>query len=37
MGFIDLEKGYDRVKRETLGQVLRMYDINRLRVCILIV
>ena len=24
MGFIDLEKGYDRVNREALWQVLRM-------------
>ena len=26
MGFIDLEKVYDRVNREDLWQVLRMYD-----------
>ena len=26
MGFIDLEKVCDRVNRETLWQVLRMYD-----------
>ena len=27
MGFIDLEKGYNRVNREVLWQVLRMYDV----------
>ena len=27
MGFIDSEKVYDRVNRESLGQVLRMYDV----------
>ena len=26
VGFIDLEKAYDKVNRETLCQVLRMYD-----------
>ena len=26
VGFMDMEKEYDRVKRETLSQVLRMYD-----------
>ena len=26
VGFMDLEKAYDRVKREELWQVLRMYD-----------
>ena len=28
MGFMDLEKAYDRVNRETLSQVLRMYDVG---------
>ena len=28
MGFIDLEKTYDRVNREALWQVLRMYDVG---------
>ena len=28
MGFMDLEKTYDRVNRETLWQVLRMYDVS---------
>ena len=28
MGFIDLEKAYDRVNREALCQVLRMYDMG---------
>ena len=27
MGFIDSEKVYDRVNRESLRQVLRMYDV----------
>ena len=27
VGFMDLEKTYDRVNREALGQVLRMYDV----------
>ena len=27
-GFIDLEKPYDRVSREALWQVLRMYDVG---------
>ena len=28
MGFIDLEKAYDRVNKEALWQVLRMYDVK---------
>ena len=28
MGFMDLEKSYDRVSREALWQVLRMYDVG---------
>ena len=28
MGFIDLEKEYDRVNREALWQVLRMYNLG---------
>ena len=28
MGFIDLEKTYDRVNKEALRQVLRMYDVG---------
>ena len=28
MGFIDMEKAYDRVNREALWQVLRMYDVG---------
>ena len=28
MGFMDLEKTYDRVNREALWQVLRMYDVG---------
>ena len=28
MGFIDLEKAYNRVNREALWQVLRMYDVG---------
>ena len=28
VGFIDLEKAYDRVNREALRQVLRMYDVG---------
>ena len=27
VGFMDLEKSYDRVNREALWQVLRMYDV----------
>ena len=28
MGFMDLEKAYDRVNRETHLQLLRMYDLG---------
>ena len=28
MGFIELEKAYDRVNREALWQVMRMYDVG---------
>ena len=28
VGFIDLEKAYDRVKREALWQMVRMYDVG---------
>ena len=28
MGFIDLEKAYDKANREILWQVLRMYDVD---------
>ena len=28
MGFIDLDKAYDRVNRKTLWQALRMYDVG---------
>ena len=28
LGFIDLEKVYDRVNREALWQVLRIYDVG---------
>ena len=28
VGFIDLEKAYERVNRETLWQVLKMYDVG---------
>ena len=43
MGFIDLEKLYNRVNRKALWQVLRMYDdmevncLVELRVCMYIV
>ena len=29
MGFIDLEKVYDRINREALWHVLRMYDVGK--------
>ena len=28
VGFIDLEKVYDRIKREALWQMLRIYDVE---------
>ena len=28
VGFLDLEKSYDRVNKEPLWQVLRMYDVG---------
>ena len=28
VGFIDVEQAYDRVNREALWQVLRMYDVG---------
>ena len=28
VGFMDLEKPYDRVKREALWQALRIYDVG---------
>ena len=42
VGFMDLEKAYDKVNREALWQVLRMYDVgdkllNGSRVCMLTV
>ena len=42
MDFIDLGKAYDRVNREALWKVLRMYDVRvncwvELRICMLIV
>ena len=41
MGLMNLEKAYDRVNREALWQVLRMYDLigkylMQLRVCMII-
>ena len=40
--FIDFEKAYDRVNREALWQVLRMYEVGvnylvKIRICMLIV
>ena len=40
VGFIDLEKEYDRVNRKALCQVLKLYDVNGkllhgIRVCML--
>ena len=32
VGFIDLQKAYDRLNRETLWQVLRMYDVGGMHV-----
>ena len=29
VGFIDLEKVYDRINREALWHVLRMYDVGK--------
>ena len=42
VGFIELEKAYDRVNRESFWQVLRMYDVGincrvELRACMLVV
>ena len=31
VGFIDLEKAIDRLHRETLWQVLKMYDVGAIR------
>ena len=28
VGFMDLEKAYDRINREVLRQVMRMYDVD---------
>ena len=28
VGFMDLEKGYDRVNREAIWQLMRMYDVG---------
>ena len=32
VGFIDLEKSYNRINREALWQVLRMYDGGRVNI-----
>ena len=42
VGLIDLEKAYNRVNREALWQVLKMYDmgsklLSGIRVCMIIV
>ena len=37
VGFIDLEKAYDRVNMKVLWQVYRVYDVGEFRACILIV
>ena len=42
VGFMDLDKAYDRVNREALWQLLRIYDVSGklskgIRVCMLTV